>query len=611
MNPFTMPGVPAIVAAMLPLIAATVSAQNVPASAPGVIAFVDVNVIPMDRERVLEGQTVIVRDGRIASVEPSARARIPSGALRVDGRGKYLIPGLAEMHAHIPGAQASEQMIRDIFTLYVANGVTTIRGMLGAPNQLTLRAKTATGEMLGPTIFVGAPSLNGNSAADPATAARLVREHKAAGYDFLKLHPGIPRTSYDSIVAAARAVGITYAGHISQGVGLEHTLASRQSTIDHLDGYLEASVPENVRARVTAADAPLGEMINAVDASRFPTLAAETRKAGTWNVPTTFLWESFFSPEPPEEMARRAEMKYAPPQWINGWSNQKRDRITQDQRNGVSPQESATYLSLRRTLLKTLADSGAKLLMGTDSPQMFNVPGFSLHREIAVMQEAGLTPWQVLESGTRHVAEYAAKDLRLDGRFGTVTPGNRADLILLEANPLADVRNVAKRAGVMVRGRWLPASELDRMLAEMAARHAAAQGSAAVPDEREAVLAVVQRLWDGMRRRDTALVRSVFDSSAALTRVATRNGEARVQVTPVSGFVEALGRASEAWNERMFAPDVRVDGSLATVWTEYDFHLGSQFSHCGVDAFQLLKTSAGWKIVALSDTARREGCAKR
>ena len=140
---------------------------------------------------------------------------------------------------------------------------------------------------------------------------------------------------------------------------------------------------------------------------------------------------------------------------------------------------------------------------------------------------------------------------------------------------------------------------------------AGAQTSTAAPDERQAVLAVVQRLWDGMRTRDTALVRSVFDSSATLTRVATRNGEARVQITPVSGFIEALGRSNEAWNERMFAPEVRIDGSLATVWTEYDFHLGSQFSHCGVDAFQLLKTSAGWKIVALSDTARREGCPRR
>jgi hypothetical protein len=470
MKPFVTHRVPAILAAALAL-AAPVGAQN---SSPATVAFVDVNVIPMDRERVLEGQTVIVRDGRIVSVEPSARARVPSGALRVDGRGKYLIPGLAEMHAHIPGAQAPEQVIRDIFTLYVANGVTTIRGMLGAPNQLTLRAKTASGEMLGPTIFVGAPSLNGNSAGDPATAARLVREHKAAGYDFLKLHPGIPRTSYDSIVRAARAAGITFAGHISQGVGLEHTLDSRQSTIDHLDGYLEAAVPMEARPRVFADGATLGDMISAIDPSRFAALAADTRKAGTWNVPTAFLWESFFSPEAPEDMAKRAEMKYAPPQWVSGWSNQKRNRIQQDQMNGVSPDVSTRYLSLRRTLLKTLADSGARLLMGTDSPQMFNVPGFALHHEIALMQEAGLTPWQVLESGTRNVAEYAAKDLKLDGRFGTVAAGNRADLILLDANPLTDVNNVAKRAGVMVRGRWLPAAELDRMLAEMAARHSGA-----------------------------------------------------------------------------------------------------------------------------------------
>ena len=140
---------------------------------------------------------------------------------------------------------------------------------------------------------------------------------------------------------------------------------------------------------------------------------------------------------------------------------------------------------------------------------------------------------------------------------------------------------------------------------------AGAQTPTSAPDERAAVLAVVQRLWDGMKVRDTAMVRSVFDSTAMLSRVVTRNGEARVQLTAVSTFIEALGRAKESWNERMFAPEVHVDGPLATVWTEYDFHLGDQFSHCGVDAFQMLKTSSGWKIVALSDTARREGCAKR
>ena len=167
-------------------------------------------------------------------------ARIPSGATRIDGRGKYLMPGLAEMHAHIPGGNAPEQTVRDIFALYIANGITTIRGMLGAPNQLTLRAKTASGEMLGPTIFVGAPSLNGNSAADPATAARLVREHKAAGYDFLKLHPGIPRSrtirswplrgprASPSPVTSRRALGSSILSRTGSPPSITWTATSRQ-----------------------------------------------------------------------------------------------------------------------------------------------------------------------------------------------------------------------------------------------------------------------------------------------------------------------------------------------------------------------------------------------
>ena len=130
-------------------------------------------------------------------------------------------------------------------------------------------------------------------------------------------------------------------------------------------------------------------------------------------------------------------------------------------------------------------------------------------------------------------------------------------------------------------------------------------------DERAQVLAVVQRLWDGMKARDTAMVRSLFDTAATLSRVVNRNGVASIQYTPISGFIEALGRSNDAWNETMYSPEVRIDGPLAIVWTEYDFHLGTRFSHCGVDAFQLLKTSAGWKIIAISDTAKREGCPTR
>lgn len=138
-----------------------------------------------------------------------------------------------------------------------------------------------------------------------------------------------------------------------------------------------------------------------------------------------------------------------------------------------------------------------------------------------------------------------------------------------------------------------------------------AQNTNPAPDERAAVLAVVQRLWDAMSARDTAALRTLFDSGAVLTRVTNRGGTPTIDYTPVSRFVEALGRATAPWNETMYQPEVRIDGPLATVWTEYDFSVGTQFSHCGVDAFTLLRTRDGWKIVTIADTARREGCPKR
>ena len=186
-----------------------------------------------------------------------------------------------------------------------------------------------------------------------------------------------------------------------------------------------------------------------------------------------FLWESLYGTFAPESAALRPEMKYAPKQWVNGWINQKRNQAQGIAQGGVTPELAQQLLAHRRKLLKALADAGAPLLMGTDSPQMFNVPGFALHRELRLMAEAGLTPYQVLESGTRNVGLYVERDLRQDGKFGTVTVGNWADLVLLDANPLESLDNITKRAGVMVRGRWVPSSEIDAGLASLAAKYAA------------------------------------------------------------------------------------------------------------------------------------------
>jgi imidazolonepropionase-like amidohydrolase len=465
-------------------LAAAQSASSPAASAPTrattaqpVVAFTDVTVIPMDRDRVIAGQTVIVHDDRTEAIGPARRTGIPAGAIRIDGRGKYLMPGLAEMHAHVLSAQApgnaDERLNRDIFFLYVANGITTIRAMLGAPNQLVLRDRLASNELLGPTMFVAAPSLNGTSAPNPDTAAKLVRAHKAAGYDLLKIHPGLSRETYDAIVRTAREVGITWAGHVPQAVGLRHAINARQSTIDHMDGYLEASVPETTAVRLQGGAATLADFIRNVDESRFEELARLARAAGIWNVPTAALWENLFDRTSPEELLQRPENRYVPRAWVNNWANAKRNRIQQDVQQGVTPELATQFLTARRRMLKALADAGAPLLMGTDSPQIFSVPGFSLHRELALAVASGLTPYQVLESGTKNVGRYAAEDLKRDGRFGTVAAGQRADLVLLDANPLDDIGNLTRRSGVMVRGRWVSADEIRAGLEELASRYAA------------------------------------------------------------------------------------------------------------------------------------------
>ena len=459
----------------LTALAAPLLAGHAPQPAAGAYAFVDVTVLPMDRDRVLSAQTVVVRNGRIAALGPSSSIRVPADAQRIEAKGKYLMPGLAEMHAHVLGPQQPAELNRDLMFLYVANGVTTIRAMLGAPNQLVLRDQLKKGEVLGPRMFVAAPSLNGSSAPNPDTAMKLVRAHKVAGYDLLKLHPGLSRATYDSIVSVARSVGITFGGHVSQQVGIDRTLEVRQSTVDHLDGYIEGAVADPLKRRIMspAEQVAFSEWMAGVSDAKIAELARRTRDAGVWVVPTMFLWESLFASFAPESAATRPEMQYAPKQWVTGWINQKRNSAQANTQQGITAELAQQLLGYRRKLLKAMADSGAPILMGTDSPQMFNVPGFALHRELRLMGESGLTPYQVLQSGTKNVALYVERDLKQDGTFGTVAVGNWADLVLLDANPLESLDNIRQRAGVMVRGRWVPKSEIDSGLAVLAAKYAA------------------------------------------------------------------------------------------------------------------------------------------
>ncbi|HEY8520700.1 MAG TPA: amidohydrolase family protein [Gammaproteobacteria bacterium] len=430
------------------------------AVAQEVTVFRDVNVVPMDTERVLEAQTVIVRGERIESIGPSSAANVPREARVVDGRGRYLVPGLAEMHAHVPGGD--RDAVEEVLFLYVANGVTTARGMLGQPMHLELREQLERHAVLGPRLYTSGPSLNDQRVNGPDDASRMVREQARDGYDFVKVHPGPTRAEYDAAVQAAQSVGIELAGHVPEDVGVMRAIEARQATIDHLDGYVQFLVPEEKRGPAGFFGLALAD---AVDRSRIPAAVSATVSAGVWNVPTQTLIDHFAAPSPTvEELLARPEMAYVSPQTREQWAAAKRQLMSSP---GYSAEKARQLVQVRRELLKALHDAGAGLLLGSDAPQVFNVPGFSLHHELVAMVEAGLTPYEALRMGTVNPAVF----FEAEDEFGTIREGLAADLILVSGNPLEDVRALSRIEGVMVRGRWLDRESIDQRLEGIAARY--------------------------------------------------------------------------------------------------------------------------------------------
>lgn len=438
------------------------------------IAITNVTVIDATGAPAQPDMTVVVRGDRIATLGASRQVPVPRGATVVDGAGKFLIPGLSDMHVH-----AYDQ---SWLALFLANGVTGVRVMKGDPVHHGWRRDVREGMLLGPQMVIGSNLIDGPdpiwsgsvAVSDDADARRAVQQAGEKGADFVKVYSLLPRSAFFALADEARKQAIVFAGHVPEAVIAAEVSDAGQRSIEHLSGITVATSTREAEIR-----AEMGRLPRTSDTSprkslelqaaqshspeRAQSLFARFARNKTWQVPTFTVLRSL-SWKGDVRQGQDERLRYIAPDLAESWQR--------FPRTSRSPQELADQQELFRHQLALVGDmnrAGVGLLAGTDALNPFCFPGFSLHDELELLVQAGLSPMQALQAATRNPAEYLDE---LDSA-GTIATGKRADLVLLSADPLADIRNTRLIDGVVAAGVLLPRDRLDAMLTEVEAVMAA------------------------------------------------------------------------------------------------------------------------------------------
>ena len=432
------------------------------------VAFTDVHVVVAESDETLENQTVLVRDGVIEAIGPSSAVEVPAGTTLIEGSGMYLIPGLADMHVHINS--------RDEYINYLAHGVTTVMSM-GAPESRSRRIRDdrdaiRARELIGPTIITTGRILDGDpptgggntlwSLASPEAARAAVTEQAEAGFDFIKIYNNVSRESFDAIVEEAHRRGLPVAGHIPRTVDPMHSLGAGLDLVAHAEEFFFTVFkgPRSTRD-IDKTYRP--------DESLIPGIVTLLEESGVWVIPNLsfsfsiqMMWDDL------DNIWSDPEMAYLSPALESEWRRgnlSRRDHVANFiWRDNVKHE-------LMQELTVTFQAAGIPLLLGTDAPLEALFPGKSAHRELRELVKAGLSNAEALAVATSNAGDYAAARLNRDEQFGRVSVGYAADLVLLEANPLEDIRNAQRIAGVMVRGRWLDRAEIEERRSALSERY--------------------------------------------------------------------------------------------------------------------------------------------
>lgn len=475
------------IAALLLMVSAVLFAQERPRSQPPSFALTHVTVIDATGAPARPDMTVVITGERITSIAESGQARIPHGARVVDATGKFLIPGLWDMHVHALWGGRADTFL----PLFIANGVTGVRdmGVGDIDGDLEVldrvRKEAAQGTRVAPRIVASGPIVDGAKPIWPGSRAvknategrQAVDELQKRGVDFIKVYVGLSRDAYFAIAGEAKARGIAFAGHVPAAITATEASDAGQRSIEHLSGvflassakeaqararYAAAAVEPNASARARAVLEATSLALNSYSPGKGAAMFARFVKNRTWQCPTLTVLRA---PAYLDDTILTGDwrLKYLPAADVESWKPR-----------GVpeAAQPRAEYFAIRKEifqrqieLVKAMHQAGVELLAGTDTPNPYCFPGFSLHDELALLVEAGLTPMEALQAATRNPAKY----LGLLDSLGTVEEHKIADLVLLGADPMEDIGNTRRIDAVVVGGRLISKSELQAMLARVEA----------------------------------------------------------------------------------------------------------------------------------------------
>ena len=439
--------------------------------AADVFAFIDVNAIPMDTDLVMENQTVVIAAGRIVSIGDTEEETVPAGAIRIEARGKYLIPALNDMHVHLEGDAWNamfppEQQFplesldfEELLFPYVANGIATLQVMSALPEHIELRQAIERGELFGPRLLLSKmvdgpgrawPPPISTWVSTPEEARQAVLDAHREGYDSIKAYSFLDRASYEAIMTTAAEIGMPVGGHVPYELSLEEVLEAGQILIAHSEELIKL------------ARSPYTQ-------DQIEDFATTIANSGAWMTPTLTTSRNVLAvlDDFDGELAR-PEVRYLHPMDRGIWSfinTNLYQPIPPEQRTAIRD----GYLQFQQPLTRALSAAGARLMTGTDSLIPSTVPGFSIHDELAELVAVGLSPFEALRSSTTEPFAFLSE---LD-HAGTIEVGKRANLVLLHGNPLSDIAATRKISGVLFQDRWLRKEDLEQGLAELAASYEA------------------------------------------------------------------------------------------------------------------------------------------